>query len=196
LYPNEEIAASWDGNWFSPININCAGFIRGPDMPENPHVGPSICWLATTNINCSGIDRGPDMTKKPFIGQSVNCVDNPGEIYRYDGAGYLNAYPDEEIAESWNEYWQWIITILDCTGFKIGPEMALKSSFNSYPDGQTIKCSDDEASLFRYANGFLRLYPNETSAASWDENWSNPVYINCADLPRGPDMPLRIRGNF
>jgi hypothetical protein len=146
------------------------------------------------------------MPKKPNVGQSVQCASNgfnqPGAVYRYDGAGLLNHYPDGGIAGSWNSNWWADIANIDCTGFARGPDMPHKSAAHSIAEGQAIKCSAHFPSgtgpnaIFRYSGGFLRWYTTAPIASSWDGNWGTFITKDCDGLALGPDMPLRSRASF
>ncbi len=168
----------------------------------NPDVANSYegNWGAVSSINCANIALGPAMPKKPYVGQSVQCASNgfnqPGAVYRYDGAGYLNHYPNPPIAGSWNGHWWADIAHIDCTGFARGPDMPHKSAAHAYNEGQAIQCSNGGGAIFRYSSGFLRWYPNPPIASSWDGHWGAFIHINCDGLTRGPDMPLRVRASF
>jgi hypothetical protein len=101
-YPNPDIANSWDANWES-----------------------------TTNIDCAGFTVGTNMAAKPDVGKSVKCTSNIPEgktgdtIYRWDGSN-LRAYPSETIATSWDPtYYSGGVLDIDCDGFTVGTNMAI-----------------------------------------------------------------------
>lgn len=115
LYPNPDIAASWDRNWSSPIVVNCAYFSRGDDMQMK--LQP---WTVLTE------------------GQAFKCDPSADNVYRFS-SGQSRWYPSPNIASSWDPTWTAFV-VVDCTGLPSGPDMALKPPVvpsTVIPDGWT-----------------------------------------------------------
>lgn len=165
-YPNQQVAASWDPAWYNAVLINCTRFYRGPDMLLN------------------GIATPPNLSE----GQAVKCDPTQQSVYRY-ASGQLRWYPNTVVASSWDTNWNLNTTLIDCSVFSRGPDMDFKQPF--VPDGQAVKC-DAGPSIYRFTNGSIRLYPDPSIAASWDQQWANPILLNCSSFRQGPEMPSRL----
>lgn len=185
-YPNPSIAGSWDPSYGNYLSIDCTGLTRGPNMSSKPANGQAF----SCDVN------------------SGNPFSDPGAIYRYDGAGVLNWYPNQAIASEWDSNYASPVHI-NCTGFTAGPVMTIKNVQQNLGNGQGVKCSGNAPpglavpagnvvdAVSRYSNGFLRWYPNPTIASSWDSNWMNNfITIDCTGLGLGPNMAMKTRANF
>ncbi|GLE08591.1 hypothetical protein PINS_up019876 [Pythium insidiosum] len=165
VYPSPEAASSWDRLWFSSLSIDCTGIPRGPEMP--------VRLLPPRGL--------PE-------GQSIRCSPWDTELYRFV-AGQRRLYPSPSIAASWNPNWQVHLNV-DCTSLPRGPNM--ERNLPIVREGRAIKCNPSEPAIYRYTNGTIRLYPNPPIAASWDPAWARPTVIDCLNVPRGPDMALKL----
>ncbi|TMW67389.1 hypothetical protein Poli38472_011009 [Pythium oligandrum] len=165
-YPDPPIATSWDANWGKFLVVDCSSLPRGDDMPYNT-VSPS---------------KVPD-------GQAVKCDYRRPDVYRFTGGG-VRWYPNPEIATSWDPNWGKFF-FMDCTSVPRGKDMPFNQP--AIPEGQAVKCSSSDAAIFRFCEGQIRWYPSPPVAASWDPVWDQPIVVNCRYLPRGPDMPYKLR---
>ena len=193
LYPNPDIAASWDPDWMNAIGIDCKDLIIGDNMNnKNVTIGPNITI-------------GPNM--EPLEGTSVKCNSNSlpsnsrysalHNIYRYIGNKTLRWYPTPEIASSWDPKWNNPLNTvgIDCKDLTIGGDMKII-------DGATVKCIANHPTYssytpghkFRYdmANKRIQLYANPDIATSWDPDWMNAIGIDCKDATIGiPIMQIK-----
>ena len=62
------------------------------------------------------------------------------------------------------------------------------NAISSPIEGAPIKCLSDEK-VYRFSGGKRRYYPNDSIADSWDRNWRVASFIDCATIPKGPNMP-------
>ena len=164
LYPDPKIASSWDSNWEdSAKTVNCAGIMRGTDMPYKPNVED---------------------------GQTIRCTTDTGELYYRYTNGERRWYPKPEITSSWDPNWDTGSKVIDCKGITKGPDMPHKPEVK---EGKTIKCHYFDELHFRYTDGELRLYPNPTIASSWDPNWHTDwIVINCDGFIKSSSMIYRV----
>lgn len=165
-YPNQQVAASWDPAWYNAVVVDCLFLLRGPDMPPN------------------GMATRPNLPE----GQAVKCDPQQAAVYRY-ASGQLRWYPSPVVASSWDADWRGNSTLVNCSIFSRGPDMQFKQPFVA--DGQAVRC-DVGPSIYRYMNGSVRLYPDPEIAASWDQQWGNPILVNCSSFLQGPDMITRL----
>lgn len=165
-YPSQQIAASWDPTWYNAVLIDCTYLWRGPEMFLN------------------GIATRPNLPE----GQAVKCDPQQQAVYRY-ASGQLRWYPNPVVATSWDANWNWNTTMVNCSVFSRGPNMEFKQPF--VPDGQAVKC-DNGPNIYRFMNGSIRWYPDPSIAASWDQQWANPILLNCSSFSQGPAMPPRL----
>ncbi|TYZ65656.1 hypothetical protein PybrP1_011620 [[Pythium] brassicae (nom. inval.)] len=169
LYPNPEIAESWD-----------------------PH------WASSLVIDCGNLTVGAPMTKKlpsPFgfpEGSPIRCSPDQSEVYRLT-IGQYRLYPTDRIARSWDSAWIERVTVVDCAALVQGPDM--KFSQPPLVEGQPIKC-DDGPNIYRYMNGKFHWYPNPYIANSWDPNWASPTFIDCQRLTQGSDLDFKLPTPF
>lgn len=119
------------------------------------------------------------VAKKRIIpeGESIKCLDiSDTRVFRYTG-GVLRPYPDQFIAFTYDVvYNEEILTYLDCTvsGFGFGPPMDLIIA-----EGRNVICTDGP-SIFKWTDGVLHHYPDETVATSWDPNWKTNLFrLDC-----------------
>ena len=151
LYPNKQIAKSWNPKWDSNIiTLDC----------ENKK-----------------LYFGREKSMKNLInGRSYKCK-NSDKIYRAD-YGALRLYPDPEIAKSWNPKWNSNIITLDCNidkNLNFGSDMPMKII-----EGKTYKCKNSDKIYRGEGYSTLRLYPNKEIARSWNPNYyKNIITFNC-----------------
>jgi len=129
------------------------------------------------------------MTFKVNEGQAVKCSRAQTTIYRYT-SNQLRPYPNPAVAASWDSNWL-SFKVIDCIGILYGPIMAFKGD-----EGQAVKCSKSQSSIYRYTDNELRLYPNPAIANSWDSNWLSFKVIDCTGIPKGPAMTFRVNGCY
>jgi hypothetical protein len=65
------------------------------------------------------------------------------------------------------------------------------NAISSPIEGAPIKCLDSDGKVYRFSGGKRRYYPNDSIADSWDRNWRVASFIDCATIPKGPNMPPR-----
>ena len=99
-YPNSEIAASWDNEWYKPTLNDCTNFKLGEDLKQNLPEG--------TAVSCSHETKNPDVILST--------------VYRHMGNGNIRGYPTPEIATSWDPYW-FKPTVTDCSDFIVGSKL-------------------------------------------------------------------------
>jgi hypothetical protein len=226
-YPNPEIAKSWDPNWGSPQIVDCTGIPEGPMMIFNVKEGDPIkcsgdlnnvavyrftknqrrlypdpdiakSWdldydATKTVIDCTGIPKGSAMKFRE--GHPIKCSDlNNVAVYRFT-QNQRRLYPNPSIASSWDTDYDATKIVIGCSGIPEGPKMTM---FNlDIKDGQTIKCGEDEKTVYRYGkNKQLRLYPTPEIASSWDHPdyaTTETVIEDCAVFPLGPNMTFKTK---
>ncbi|KAJ0411164.1 hypothetical protein ATCC90586_005021 [Pythium insidiosum] len=165
LYPSPDIATSWDPSWGSAIVIDCSRIPRGPDLPAKLAVPARLAE-----------------------GQPIKCGVRNDEVYRYSG-GQRRWYPSPDIASSWDPNWsKW--TVVDCSTIPRGSDMPRRQLMLA--EGQSVKCVGDNVAVYRFSAGALRLYPSPAIASSWDPNWGSALVIDCSQMPRGPDLALKL----
>jgi uncharacterized protein involved in tolerance to divalent cations len=162
-YTSVSVASSWNENWQNLIQI----------------------------VDCTVLPFGSPMLEKglPDIveGRAVQCDGDDEDIYRWVH-GQLRLYPSAAIASLWDQTWRNFILKTDCTSLSLGSPM-----LDIPQEGETVQCEGDDLHFYRWTNGQLRSYPNDSIASSWDENWSNSVQIgDCRVLPFG--SPLSAYG--
>jgi len=116
-YPNPEIATSWDPNYNSAQSIDCIGFAKGEDMVKNPAVVAAEAFDARVAALGDG---------NPVLCDTADVGAGAGAVYRTTGTATLRHYPNPEIAASWDPDWATTTQGIDCTGFGLGPPMAME----------------------------------------------------------------------
>jgi hypothetical protein len=110
-------------------------------------------------------------------GDSVKCAgEDNGTVYRAISDNEIRAYPNPDIAATWNSNWGANIKNIDCTGLTKGGNMKIKPNV-----GDSVKCSADSGGILRVTDdNTIRGYPNPDIAASWNSNWNADIKdINC-----------------
>jgi hypothetical protein len=113
-YPSPGIATSWDPDWATTAQgIDCTGFVRGPDMDENPAVADAF------NARVAALGNGnPVRCNTADVGAGAGVA-----VYRTTGTATLRPYPSPDIATSWDPDWATTAQGIDCTGFVRGDDM-------------------------------------------------------------------------
>jgi len=156
-YPNRLVALSWNFSWNNIIKIDCSYLPIGDPMSRKPN--------------------------SPQEGLSIRCgsSDTP-QVYRWTN-DELRLYPSRAIMGSWTNG-DMSATIAFCSGQKFGNEMTWNTS--SIPEGKSLRCNGS-AAVYRWENGYLRVYPNRATFESCDD-WSKIGDIDCRGLSYGAQM--------
>jgi hypothetical protein len=117
-YPSAAIAASWDPNYASAQPIDCIGFVKGDDMPENPEAVAAAAFAA--RVADLGVGN-PVMCSANDVGEGAGVA-----VYRTTGTTALRHYPSAAIATSWDPDWDSTTQGIDCAGFVLGSAMDLE----------------------------------------------------------------------
>jgi hypothetical protein len=185
MYPNSNIALTWDQNYANPTTINCAGLKAGPDMVAKLNQGQSF----TCNSN--------DPTQPP--GKTT---------YRYEQGTTMRAFPDPATASTWDPNAA-TAPSTDCLGLKNAGTLGPVTPAMSLIAGQSVNCMAGDPSgesNYGYSNGggktvyrytgsnTINSYVNPIIAASWNPSWQKSTVTNCTTMSRGPDMALGTWG--
>ena len=163
LYPDHNIASSWDPVWPQFKNIDCTGIKVGTPMALN------AVLTNGASIVCSNM-----MPVTVFL-----LVDDT--IY---------GFPNPTIASSWDPKWIEFKTI-NCTSLARGPALALKPAPVALTEGLAVKCADKPSNaIFRYTANEIRLYPDHNIASSWDPVWPQFKNIDCTGIKVGTPMAM------
>ena len=96
LYPEGDIANSWDPEWHVDIKkIDCTGIPIGRPM----------------TLMLTGVAEGDTVQ----CGNNSDLADNPYMFYRYTHSG-LRYFPNASIAFKWDLYWHNKYKTIDCSG--------------------------------------------------------------------------------
>ncbi|DAZ97733.1 TPA: hypothetical protein N0F65_009013 [Lagenidium giganteum] len=117
-------------------------------------------------------------------GQAIKCDNGDPAVYHY-ADDQRRWYPTAEVAESWNTNWENFV-VVDCSSVAKGPEMPFNPAM--LDEGDSIKCSSDDTTVYRYTHGLRCLFPDDDIASSWDTNWKAAFVTDCSDIPTGQDM--------
>ena len=174
LHIANPIVLQINDNWITDVQISNPSLMTSCDISNTPLLGNPISNFTI----CSKIGIFGD-------GQSFGCTTTePTAYYRYQ-CGLLHVYLNTAIAYSWSSDWQSKV-VIDCTNVPVGIDMA-----PNVVEGQSIKCSQPGATIYRYTCGKFRAYPSPQIAASWDPNWATYQTYDCVGLSSGPSMSLK-----
>ena len=103
LYPNPDVANTYDPNWTNYKTLNCKGMTYNGVVPVKPiPVGSSIkCSPTQNNVE--------------------------GGVYRYDGNNVYRLYPNPDVANSYDPNWINYKTV-DCKGMTYNGVVPVKPS--------------------------------------------------------------------
>jgi hypothetical protein len=121
----------------------------------------------------------------PSDGNLVRCTDD-NKVYKYiDSEKKLYLLDDQNFTNNYNRFWAGNGGKSDCNDSNWGsnnsqPNRKPFSDITTVPDGTTVRCFENDSKVFyRWINGTLMTFPNESVATSWDKNWKNSKTYKC-----------------
>jgi hypothetical protein len=123
-YPNPAIADSWDPDWGSTTEaIDCIGFVKGDDMAMEQSAADALA----ARVAAAGYGK-PVRCDTADVGKGAGTA-----VYRTTGTTTLRHYPNNDIAQSHDWNYASKTTGIDCTGFVLGYDMAMKDTSGAPP---------------------------------------------------------------
>lgn len=158
-YPSEQVSVvdSWDTNWRNYKAYDCG----------------------TKTISAG------TMQTKPTDGATIKCLDDKN-YYRYVlSENKLYKYENETIATQYGGTLPIIESNCDQYQSSRGSFTTWQTLTNTEADDKSVRCYDKGTGtdLYRWTNGTLIKYPNDTVARSWDNAWNNYKGYNCGTVP-------------
>jgi hypothetical protein len=180
LYPDPNIADSWDQKWRKANNYYCDDTV----------------WE-----NKDTLIKKPPSIIQAKEGETVKCINkNFKNVFRWTN-GRLMLYSDDT-AKSWNaDLTDFKYYVCDDTVWEKQGIMELKKKMNAteiksgleitgsiinqgnYPpsiSGTILKCAGNASDYFMMIKDTLRKFPNVNIASSWDNNYFNSKSYDCS----------------